>query len=243
MTAKQKANAQRFKKAVAEAKKIRAKNPKLTQPQAVKQAWAILYKTGKVAGTKKPVKKSTSKSDHKDTKSHNVRISVVSGIGKAGDYAKFEIATIKALAKLLKKSIKATQILVNNDQTILNIISNSFDKNLTPTQTAKVIKADLMPAETKDPLKAFVKILGKKTSKATKANFPMKLPATVTIGSVKKLDINFGVYCKGKRILLTKSVTTAINEAKYISSSLGIPAYIKSGTKVFSKFVNGKLIK
>ena len=130
MTAKQKANAQRFKKAVAEAKKIRAKNPKLTQPQAVKQAWAILYKTGKVAGTKKPVKKSTAKSYHKDTKSHNVRISVVSGIGKAGDYAKFEIATIKALAKLLKKSIKATQILVNNDQTILNIISNSFDKKI-----------------------------------------------------------------------------------------------------------------
>ena len=31
MTAKQKANAQRFKKAIAEAKKLRSKNPKLTQ--------------------------------------------------------------------------------------------------------------------------------------------------------------------------------------------------------------------
>lgn len=48
MTAKQKANRERFKKVVAEAKKLRAKNPKLTQPQAVKQAWAIMYKGGKV---------------------------------------------------------------------------------------------------------------------------------------------------------------------------------------------------
>lgn len=44
MTTKQKANQERFKKVVAEAKKLRAKNPKLTQAQAVKQAWAIMYK-------------------------------------------------------------------------------------------------------------------------------------------------------------------------------------------------------
>lgn len=41
MTAKQKANRERFKKVVAEAKKLRKKNPSLTQAQAVKQAWAI----------------------------------------------------------------------------------------------------------------------------------------------------------------------------------------------------------
>jgi hypothetical protein len=189
MTAAQKKNVERFKKAAAEAKKLRKKNPSLTQAQAVKQAFAILYKTGKVSGTKKPAtkkkvaKKSSAKSYHKDTKSHNVRISVVSGIGAAGDYAKFEIATIKALAKILKKSIKDTQILVNNDQTILNIISNSFDQKLTPTQTAKIIKAELMPAPKKDPLNAFVKLLSKPSGKS-KSNFPMKLPATVTIGSV-----------------------------------------------------------
>lgn len=69
MTAKQKANRERFKKVVAEAKKLRKKNPKLTQAQAVKQAWAIMYSKGKkVAGY------------HKDTKSHNVNIRVVSGI-------------------------------------------------------------------------------------------------------------------------------------------------------------------
>ena len=70
MTAKQKANQARFKKVVAEAKKLRKKNPKLTQAQAVKQAWAMTYskKDISVAGY------------HKDTKSHNVNIKVVSGI-------------------------------------------------------------------------------------------------------------------------------------------------------------------
>ena len=88
MTAAQKKNVERFKKAAAEAKKLRKKNPKLSQAQAVKQAYAILYKTGKVSAvkktsTKKPArKKATAKSYHKDTKSHNVRISVVSGITK-----------------------------------------------------------------------------------------------------------------------------------------------------------------
>lgn len=72
MTAKQKANQLRFKKVVAEAKKLRSKNPKLTQAQAVKQAWAIFKKTGKVGES------------HKDTKSHNVNIRVVSGWRKGG---------------------------------------------------------------------------------------------------------------------------------------------------------------
>lgn len=72
MTAKQKANIERFKKVVAEAKKLRAKNPKLTQAQAVKQAWAIFKKSGKVGEY------------HKDTKSHNVNIKVVSGWRKGG---------------------------------------------------------------------------------------------------------------------------------------------------------------
>lgn len=68
MTAAQKANRLRFKAAAAAAKKLRAKNPKLTQAQAVKAAWATMSK--KVSGTK----------THKDTKSHNVNIKVVSGI-------------------------------------------------------------------------------------------------------------------------------------------------------------------
>lgn len=72
MTAKQKANRERFKKVVAEAKKLRKKNPKLTQAQAVKQAWAISY--GKAGKGKKLGEY------HKDTKSHNVNIRVVSGL-------------------------------------------------------------------------------------------------------------------------------------------------------------------
>lgn len=105
MTAKQKQNIARFKRVVAEAKKLRKKNPSLNQPQAVKQAWAILYKSKKVGATKiiekgekKNAKVTTTLqrvrsgkgtfkgykrvagSTHKDTKSHNVNIRVVSGI-------------------------------------------------------------------------------------------------------------------------------------------------------------------
>ena len=90
MTAKQKANRERFKAAIAEAKKIREKNPKLTQAEAVKKAWAIIYskknkisEMGKVAikkaAKKSPAKKTAAKSTHKDTKSHNVNIRVMSG--------------------------------------------------------------------------------------------------------------------------------------------------------------------
>lgn len=93
MTAKQKANRERFKKVVAEAKKLRKKNPKLTQAQAVKQAWAIMYtkKRAKVGATKKKAAKKKaapkkSSSYHKDTKSHNVNIRVMSGIGTTKFY-------------------------------------------------------------------------------------------------------------------------------------------------------------
>jgi len=70
MTAKQRAARAKFKAVVAEAKKLRKKNPKLTQAQAVKQAFAISYGK-KLAGVGQT---------HKDTKSHNVNIRVVSGI-------------------------------------------------------------------------------------------------------------------------------------------------------------------
>ncbi len=72
MTAKQRAARAKFKAVVAEAKKLRKKNPKLTQAQAVKQAFAISY-SKKRAGVGQT---------HKDTKSHNVNIRVVSGIKK-----------------------------------------------------------------------------------------------------------------------------------------------------------------
>jgi hypothetical protein len=141
-TAKQKANRERFKKVMAEAKKLRAKNSKLSQAEAVKKAWAISYnkksnnvgaakkasakkvtsakiksalalakkikakvkKVGAIkilekgetkstkpkayylqqrtkTGTFKGIKRIGARPDlHKDTKSHNVNIRVVSGI-------------------------------------------------------------------------------------------------------------------------------------------------------------------
>lgn len=105
MTAKQKAAREKFKKVVAEAAKLRKKNPSLTQAQAVKQAFAISYSKGgevkKVGAVKKkaaPKKKAALKKSapkkkaapkkvaskritdiHKDSKSHNVNIKVVSG--------------------------------------------------------------------------------------------------------------------------------------------------------------------
>lgn len=85
MTIKQKQNIARFKKVQAEAKKLRSKNKKLSQAQAVKQAWAIQYskeektKVGKVKKSAVKVKRGRSGELHTDTKSHNVNIRVVSG--------------------------------------------------------------------------------------------------------------------------------------------------------------------
>jgi len=67
MTVKQKAARTKFKMAIAETKKLRAKNPKLSQAQALKQAFAILYgkdKTVKKVGSvkkKSAVKKAAPK--------------------------------------------------------------------------------------------------------------------------------------------------------------------------------------
>jgi len=69
MTLAQKKNVERFKKAAAEAKKLRAKNKNLTQAQAMKKAFQMISRTN-------PAKKAAT---HKDTKSHNVNIRVVSG--------------------------------------------------------------------------------------------------------------------------------------------------------------------
>jgi len=79
----------------AEAKKIRKKFPKKEWKDCIKQASAIYRSKNKISGVKKTakkkaakksvkkaVKKSPAKSLHKDTKSHNVKISVMSGTNK-----------------------------------------------------------------------------------------------------------------------------------------------------------------
>lgn len=194
MTAKQKANQARFKKVVAEAKKLRKKNPKLTQAQAVKQAWAMTYTKKKVGGysdernkihknatswikrykkrgdeyetavkrgydqaahgpapkvgaiKKKAAKKSSSY--HKDTKSHNVNIRVMSGISsywldrfnetvkiiqereKMYEFHK-ELSKRKDRPKFLKDADKKTMIILKSQLT-------DFKKDL--TQIKKKIK-------------------------------------------------------------------------------------------------------
>lgn len=125
MTAKQKAARAKFKAIVKEASKLRKKNSKLTQAQAVKQAWAISYgkkRAGvgavkkkaapkKKAATKVKAKKSKRTSEmHTDTKSHNVNIRVVSGIDKNDITSKFFKANqdIEKLERVLIRN-KETQ--------------------------------------------------------------------------------------------------------------------------------------
>jgi aconitate hydratase len=57
MTVKQKAARAKFKMAIAETKKLRAKNPKLSQAQALKQAFAILYSKDKTVKKVGAIKK------------------------------------------------------------------------------------------------------------------------------------------------------------------------------------------
>ena len=90
MTDAQKRSRARFKAAVSEAAKLRKKNPRLSQAEAVKQAWGILYgkeRAGKRIGApkksapKKAAKKAAKPGErHTDTKSHNVNIRVMSGV-------------------------------------------------------------------------------------------------------------------------------------------------------------------
>jgi hypothetical protein len=124
MTAKQRAARAKFKAVVAEAKKLRKKNPKLTQAQAVKQAFAISYgKKSAVVGevkkatpTKVKAKKGKRTSEmHTDTKSHNVNIRVMSGIGAIKSSGvkmlqkKFGILAAKKLVKKKKSEARKLQ--------------------------------------------------------------------------------------------------------------------------------------
>jgi len=75
MSAKQRAARAKFKAAVAEAKKLRKKNPKLTQAQAVKQAFAISYgkKRAKVGAVKQTGTSNTKRDKQRKAKSPGKR--------------------------------------------------------------------------------------------------------------------------------------------------------------------------
>lgn len=122
-----------------------------------------------------------------------IRAKKNSSVGAVGDYAKFEIAVIKKLATLLKQPYKKTQETVNTSETLLNIISVNFDKKVSVNETAKQLKAKLIEVNKKSPIQSFVELLSKLPKKETesKVKFPIKLPATVTIGSLlRKAKIN-----------------------------------------------------
>jgi hypothetical protein len=147
MTAKQKAARLKFKKVVAEASKLRKKNPKLTQAEAVKKAWAMEKKVGAIKiiekgeskkakpkatyqqvrtkkGTFKGLKKvgATDKS-HKDTKSHNVNIRVVSGYKKPM-YSVGNVDTKKLLDQFAKEGKLKKDVV-----TILKKKAKDYDYN------------------------------------------------------------------------------------------------------------------
>lgn len=102
MTAAQNKARARFKAAVKEAAKLRKANPKLSQADAVKKAFAALYgkegagrkvgapakktarKPAARASKRAPAKCAPAKKEtrHTDTKSHNVNIRVMSGVLK-----------------------------------------------------------------------------------------------------------------------------------------------------------------
>jgi len=136
-------------------------------------------------------------------------------LGAAGDYAKYELACIKALSKLLKQTYKKTLQTVNLDNSLLKIISVNFDKKVTVKETAKQLKAALIKVTKKNPLESFIEILSKLPKKQTetiKPKFPIKLPATVTIGANKKhLEYLHGLHTDKKSHNTRITVISGIN--------------------------------
>jgi hypothetical protein len=154
-------------------------------------------------------------------------------LGAAGDYAKYELACIKELSKLLKQTYKKTLQTVNLDNSLLKIISVNFDKKVTVKETAKELKAALIKVAKKNPLDSFIEILSKLPKKQTetiKPKFPMKLPATVTIGKVKKPSrrIN-GTHTDNKSHNVKINVLSGVNELDY-----RIDKYIEKQQKLIS---------
>lgn len=112
MSKAQKQAQNKFKEAVKIAKQLRAKDPKLSHPEAVKKAFAQLSgpakktakKTAKPAAKKtaRPVakKKASCSTDHRDNKSHNVNIRVLSGYPYATVPELVNLYTFDQLRKL-----------------------------------------------------------------------------------------------------------------------------------------------
>lgn len=102
-----------------EAKVIRKKHPKLQWSECIKKASAlykakhkVVSKPKKVGSVAKPKKTTTSKT-HKDTKSHNVNVRVVSGINRD---VLSEITRLTKWNDELEKIIEQQQFRVKTDK-------------------------------------------------------------------------------------------------------------------------------
>ena len=198
MTVKQKENRKRFKLVIAEAKKLRNKNPKLTQPQAVKQAWAIMY--GKKVGavkSKPTTKRKVAKEYHKDTKSHNVNIRVMSGVyenpnvgGSQMQGRISEIAYVKTNNNQFQKFLKDnankwvdidTKFLFNNQYNGSNLPYRFFDTMFDAIRNDKR-KYDQFPGET-------VAFLDWNGIKPDIIVLPEKIFGSYTFSSIKSLNL------------------------------------------------------
>ena len=137
MTAKQKAARANFKKAVTEAQKLRKSNPKLTQAQALKQAFAANKKVGAVKKKAAPKKVASKRITdiHKDSKSHNVNIRVVSGIDSIVSKTMKDISETKKiileqseLLERLQQSYKRMKNKENKELLMMDIktLKNNF---------------------------------------------------------------------------------------------------------------------
>ena len=145
MTAAQTKARARFKAAVKEAAKLRAKDPKLSQADAVKKAWAMLYGKKVGATPKKTATKKTGKQKsqdaHTDTKSHNVNIRVVSGtpvktavkkaLRAAGKRLKHGYATVPGtVRKLSGYDMDGERMKLISRRTFLEDKINNLNKDL-----------------------------------------------------------------------------------------------------------------
>ena len=151
-------------------------------------------------------------------------------IGAPGDYAKFEIAVIKQLAKLLKQPYKKTAATINTDNALLKVISENFDKGVNVKETAKQLKAALIAKteKAKTPAQAFIELLSKlpkKEQPKNAASFPMKLPATVTIGNNKHTDVK----SHNVKINVLSGVNDLLNTFK------SLQAQLKEAQRVYKK--------
>ena len=182
MSKAQKQAQNKFKEAVKIAKQLRTKDPKLSHPEAVKKAFAQLSGTAKPAAKKtaKPAAKKTAKpaakktarpvakkkascsTDHRDNKSHNVNIRVMSGVIKTTVQDILNIYTFEQAREIRNKTENKIKELKNSilksDEDVKKASPKSTYKKLS-LQYNKFLKQELKSE--KQRLKKFNEALEK----------------------------------------------------------------------------------